>query len=174
MAYSFATQKRSGLAHEATLDAFFERWFVVAKMDHDDPSASDARRAARKGMQLMGVDRLFTSRADGARYTVEYKADTRAGETGNAFIETVSVDARRKAGWAYTSCAQILAYYLPTTGRVYVVNLPALRAKLPDWVRRFSPPRKIPNRGYNTLGLTVPLSELEPLSCSILTVPPTP
>jgi len=46
-------------------------------------------------------------------YTVEYK--TVLPVTGNAFIETIPVDMSEKAGWAFTSQADMLLYFDPAT-----------------------------------------------------------
>ncbi len=114
-------------------------------------------------MQAAGVDFLFTDRITNQTWLVELKTDTRAYDTGNAFIETVAVDRESKLGWAYTSTAHWLLYFIPQNRRIYRIALEVLRVELPSWEGRF-PTRRIPNRGargdYFTHGLLVPLEEL--------------
>lgn len=148
MSYDFTTKLQEGESAEAFLDRFFARQFLI----------SPATRAE----QRLGVDRWFQCRRTGTRFRVEYKADRTASRTGRAFIETISVDrvGAEKKGWAHTSTADKLIYWLPEDSLAYVIELSALRAKLPSWTKRF-PTRLVPNKGYNTHGVIVPLAELE-------------
>lgn len=154
MAYHFDTQLASGQDDEAVLDAFFARFYEI------EPASME--------LQRIGIDRLFTARSNGIRKSVEYKSDVTAGRTGNAFIETVSVDTAGKKGWALTCCAQYLVYYIPPTGVAYVFPVTLIKEQLPRWLaepERY-PVREIPNvrngQAYKTHGLLVRLSELEP------------
>ena len=98
--YDFNTQLAEGIAHERQLDEFFltqyQGLLTIAQ--------------ATPAQQRQGIDRLFTSISTGEVDTVEYKADSLAGKTGNAFIETVSVDTANKPGWAVASEAKYLVY----------------------------------------------------------------
>lgn len=147
--YDFATQLRRGQGGEAALDAWFGRRFDI--------------RPATRAEQRRGIDRWFTDRASGERLSIEYKTDWTASRTGNCFVETVSVDTADKAGWAVSSQAQWLVYFLPDDGLAYVIPLVSLRAELPRWRREY-PVRRIPNDGYHTVGLLVPQDEFERLS----------
>lgn len=144
--YDFAIQKAKGEEGEAFLDAFFERAYII------QPSTEQEQRRE--------IDRWFTNRVTDKRVSVEYKRDETAGRTGNAFIETVSVDVRGVRGWVYTSEAEWLVYFIPKPETIYVLRFADLRQRLPDWERRF-PKRKIANRDYNTMGILVPLAEFE-------------
>ena len=42
-----------------------------------------------------------------------------------------------------------------------------LRAKLPAWERRYQQ-RSVPNDGYNTIGLIVPLAEFEQIAYLVI------
>lgn len=150
MTASFATDLRRGEAAEADLDSFFR-----ARGYHIEPATADEQRR--------GIDRWFIPGEGQALVSVEYKADSRAHETGNAFIETVSVAERGVRGWAYTSQAAWLFYALPLDGLVYRIRFTDLRARLPRWERRC---RRVTvrNSDYTTEGLLVPLLELERLS----------
>jgi len=146
--YDFARQLAIGEAHERRLDAHFARWFAIT------PATRDEQRA--------GIDRIFVHRTTGARYAVEYKA----GETGNAFIETISVDATGRAGWAVSSRADILVYLVTQPETVYAVRMTTLRRALARWQRRY-PKRSAQNQGYKTWGYLVPLAELEKIALEV-------
>lgn len=72
----------------------------------------------------------------------------------------MSVDTAGKAGWALTSQAEILAYYLPEADLVYLLRMETLRRLVPQWQQRFRT-RAAANKGYQTLGILVPLAEFE-------------
>lgn len=160
--YQFRTQLKKGVNHEAYLDGLFSEHFEIFH-------ASDAQ-------QRQGIDREFYRVEDGVtkRYTVEYKADERAGQTGNAFIETISVkppsnQAWRptKPGWAYTSTADILIYYNPGDRLIYIIQFAKLRRMLPSWENQFREVA-VPNKDYTTHGLLVPLAELEKIAEQVI------
>lgn len=75
--YNFDAQLAQGQTGEQHLDQHFSRWYTIRPA-----TASDQRR---------GIDRWYT-RPNGETFPVEYKTDRTAGRTGNAFIETTSVD----------------------------------------------------------------------------------
>lgn len=152
--YQFDRQLSIGEEGEAFLDGFFAAWF-------------DIRRATREE-QGLGIDRWFLD-ARGRRQSVEYKMDSAAARTGNAFIETVSVDTTGKPGWAYSSQARTLVYYIPPDGLIYVIRFRHLRVILPRWERDY-PARAIPNNGYHTHGLLVPLNEIERLAVTVFSI----
>ena len=143
--YGFNQQLKEGEQQEQKLDAFFARWYNI------QPVAMD--------MQRLGIDRLFTRRDNGHVFKIEYKSDWTASKTGNAFVETVSVDTPHTPGWVYSSQADYLIYYLPKAMRAYIIAFENLRVRLPQWTK--FPTRSIPNQGYNTVGLLVPLAEIE-------------
>jgi len=140
IAYSFNQQLKKGESAERFLDSFFEQRFVVVPVTPE--------------RQRLGIDRVFTRRVDGQSFTVEYKTDWTNARTHKVFVETVSVDTANKPGWAYTSQANKLLYYLPGEHLVYVLAMKTIRKALPLWSRKF-PLRKIPNRGYCTYGLVM-------------------
>lgn len=150
--YDFDKQLKDGTKHECDLDIFFEKWFTIVKVNI--------------AMQRRGIDRKFIGRKTGHCYTIQYKADSTAARTGNAFIETISVDTDNVPGWAYTTQAQYIFYYIPPAKEIRVVCVKQLKAALSQWKRehRLSPP--VPNKGrygkqYNTFGLLVPLKDFD-------------
>lgn len=149
MTHDFDSSYRAGIAGETFLDNLLAAKFTIEQVSRDD--------------QRRGIDRYFTSHTTGNRFPVEYKTDHRAADTGNAFIETVSVDSAGKAGWAYKSAAQYLLYYLPQTGVIYCLQMTAIRKHLPRWRDEY-PTTSAQNDTYNTHGILVPLSEFEALA----------
>lgn len=149
MTYNMSQQLARGEAAERRLDKHFASRFHITP--------------ATRAQQRRGIDRIFQQRKTGARHAIEYKTDWTAARTGNAFVETVSVDAQNKPGWAYASRADWLIYYVPGQvrykGTIYMISFAALRAQLPRWTARYREAPPIPNRGYNTLGILVPLRE---------------
>jgi hypothetical protein len=145
--YDFDHQMRQGDQAAEFLDEFFR-------------GKGYSIRPATREEQRAGIDRAFISPKDGKSWLVEYKADSAAGRTGNAFIETVSVDAAGKMGWALTAKADILVYYIPPTGVIYLVQFKSIQWELPRWIRDY-PPRSAQNNGYATHGIIIPLAELE-------------
>lgn len=148
MTKQFAKQLGIGEAFEQVLDVHFTAKYQISK----------ATRAEQKA----GIDRWFES-LDGGKISVEYKADLRATNTGNAFVEIVSVDTRNVLGWAYTSQADALIYFLPQPKLCYHICFDSLRQELPDWRVKF-PSRSVRNFDYNTIGLLVPIGELAALA----------
>lgn len=146
-AYDFQQQLAIGEQHERRLDEFFSQWDIDIR-----PATADEQRR--------GIDRFFTHRPSKAVDAMEYKADDKAGRTGNAFIETVSVDVTGKPGWALASQARFLVYLVVEPEAIYLVSMRRLREALPRW-RAAYPEVPAQNDGYRTLGLLVPLHELE-------------
>ncbi len=153
MIYDFKTQLDKGQKAEQLIDALLEANFRI-------------ERATRE-QQRQGIDRILTHWQTGQLWRAEYKADLRAKNTGNAFVETISVDRDLKLGWAITSEADLLFYYIPGDGLIYILRFEALRMNLPRWIRRY-PLRTIQNRGYATHGILVPLHEFEVLAEDIV------
>jgi hypothetical protein len=152
--YGFTAQLDKGQAHEAVLDKFYARQYVIQEVNRD--------------LQRMGIDRIFQHKRTALRLSVEYKADERAAKTGNVFVETVSVDTVDKKGWALTSLAQVLVYYVPPTNTIYQVGMLKIKRALEAWKGLYQT-RTIPNIGYNTIGLLVPLQVFEK-HCQVLKI----
>lgn len=153
MTYNFESQLQKGETHEQTLDGYFSDRFTISPVSMDE--------------QRHGIDRTFVNRETGATLKVEYKADSKAASTGNAFVETVSVDTTHKAGWAFTSQADFLVYFVPPDATAYVIRTPILKGKVVGWSEKY-PERSIPNNGYNTIGILVPLSEFEKIAETVV------
>lgn len=154
MTYGFSEQLAMGEAWERRLDVFFRERFPVEVR----PVSIDEQRK--------GIDRLFVSKKTGKIDTVEYKADSLAGTTGNAFVETVSVDTTGKAGWAVASQARYLVYLVTEPETIYFIPMRRIRGALPRWKRMYRE-ASAENDGYKTLGLLVPLRELERIAIQV-------
>lgn len=150
--YHFDTQLAQGETGEHILDARFADHYTI--------------RPATAAQQRQGIDRWYTRITDGETFPVEYKTDRTAGRTGNAFIETISVDTVGKLGWAYTSQARYLIYYIPKPDTVYVVPMARIRVMVDKWRQQY-PERRIPNNTYHTVGVLVPLDELEKIAVAV-------
>jgi len=146
--YDFDVQLKKGEKGEAVLDKFFSRHYSIQYVSQE--------------VQRIGIDRIFITKLN-TYYTIEYKTDWTARKTGNAFIEIMSVDKTKKYGWAYTSGAQIIVYFIPINNDVYMLNPLKLKQKIPKWLDIYKK-QEIPNNGYNTIGLLVPLSEIGKIS----------
>jgi hypothetical protein len=146
VAYDFGIQLARGESGEQVLDKFFSDKFGICP--------------ASRQQQLQGIDRIFKNRETGNVLKIEYKTDDIAHRSGNAFVETVSVDSVGKPGWAYTSRADYLIYYIPGDLLIYVIQFSVLREQLPSWINKY-PVKKAPNKGYFTHGIPVPLAEFE-------------
>lgn len=144
-----------------TFDKSFEGSKLYdAELDKYFGVAYEIRKATRD-QERMGIDRIFVHRVTGTWYYVEYKTDHRTPDTGNVFVETISVDTADKIGWAFTSAAQVLVYFVPAYERAYRIDMMTVKRKLPAWgVYREG---KAWNKGrdgslYLTWGRLVPLN----------------
>jgi hypothetical protein len=132
--------------YESELDKYFGVAYHITKATREE--------------ERKGIDRYFEHVNTGVCYSVEYKTDHKAAETGNVFIETKSVDTANKAGWAYTSLAQVLIYFVPAFERAYRTDMTAIKRILSTWSSY--PEGRAWNAGrngevYRTWGRLVPL-----------------
>lgn len=147
-AYDFHEQLAIGHEAEALLDAYFKSTYDIAP-------ASPAE-------QKKDIDRWFANRKTGHRFSVEYKADSIAGHTGNAFVEIESSHEQRTPGWANFSEAEYLIYLVTDPETIYVLRFDDLRRRLPFWKLTYrSQPVENAHPSYTTVGLLVPLEEFE-------------
>lgn len=151
--YDFQKQLHEGQKHERYLDSQFERIFYIV------PASREEER--------VGIDRHFMNKKSGHYFTVQYKADRRAASTGNAFVEIVSVDTANTPGWAITCTADYIVYYVVGLGPAYIIRPTVIKKQLSRWERQYAK-RNIPNDGYNTIGLLVPLDEFERLAEAVI------
>lgn len=144
---TFHEQLSKGELAELTLDGWARERFGNEPVKATMP---DQRR---------GIDRHVAG-PDGTAYTLEYKADSQGHRTGKAFIETISVDAKGKPGWLFSSEADFVVYWLAGDGRGWVLDPDTLRERAWDWTRRF-PVKVSSNPTYHSYGVLVPHAELD-------------
>ena len=111
-------------------------------------------RVATPDQQWRGIDRIAWDR-DG-EHRIDYKCDEQWHKYGNVFLETVSNAQTGRPGWAMTSEADWLLYFL-TPSTVLVCRMARIRAMLPRWRCAGYPVRSAKNQGYETFGLCVPV-----------------
>lgn len=118
------------------------------------------------------MDQIWISREWPHRVrTVEITGDWRAAETGNALIEVHSVDVEGRPGKYWETWANLAVHALPSEGYGYVVKVDAIQSHMTAWSHDYREV-KIPNDGYHTVGLPVPLSEIESISLRTIEFPP--
>lgn len=155
--HRFDAQLHRGESGERWLDDFFSLFYDITPASRDE--------------QRKGIDRHFVSRWEGwdqigetqrteerARYAVEYKSDFLTHRTGNAFVETVSVDSEGKDGWLITSQADVLIYFVVYRQSIFISRVDRLRELAALWKAAY-PSRWAQNAGYRTHGITVPLTQ---------------
>lgn len=158
--HNFTTSKARGEVYEQLLDDYLAPSYEIRRATMDE--------------QRHGIDRFLTHRETREIFSVDYKADSWAARTGQAFIETVSVDpgptgGERRDGWAVTSQAEFIFYYLPQKRRLYILRMVEIRASLPYW-QQICQPMTVRNDGYSTHGLLVRLSELDRIAEAVVEV----
>lgn len=153
-----------GKSYEAEQDAIFSRWFLAEPVN--------------EAVDRSGIDRKFTTREFPFHFTVQYKADVRAADTGRLFIEVISNDRRGTPGWGIKCEANIISVYIPQRRVVYLLSAPLLRMFVPIWYMQFAI-HKAQNDGYATHGICVPVAVVEEsavclhvMRLSSLTAPP--
>jgi len=153
MTYNFNQQLTRSKTYEAVLDKYLEDYFFI--------------RLASMTEERQGIDRIMRLRNPFLK--VEYKCDSRADTTRNAFIETKSVvygDETLAPGWAFSTTCDVVVYYLTRSRTAYLISPAKLRELLPTWMKQF-PTRRVSTRTssshYETEGLLVPLFVLNDL-----------
>ena len=148
MSYDFKTQLNKGKSGEKILDNKFSDRFIIKEASLDEEKKK-------------GYDRIFISKNNSETVLlIEYKTDYLAHKTGNAFIETISMDSYNRKGWAYTSQADYLFYFVVKDLLLYIIRMNKVKELVSEWIKEY-PVRKSVNNGYNTHGVLVPLCEFE-------------
>ena len=79
------------------------------------------------------------------------------------------MDTETKLGWVCTSRVKWILYFVPGRDELYVVRLAVLRTELPRFIETL-PHRQVPNDGYHTHGLLLPLRQLDDLATGVVNV----
>ena len=156
MKYNFKRQLDKGEEQEKILDDFFRSrgWKIIY-------ADMDAQRA--------GIDRWFEASVHNGLIGIEYKADFRAHETGNLYLETVSVGKYKdgdyvveKAGWVYTTTADYLMYLIAGEQRVLLFVPDELREFVHNAIHSYRSV-SVKNQGYTGRGILVPVEDVRPI-----------
>lgn len=150
MAYQFQEQWRRGIEGESVLDQWLGRYYRL--------------RPVSPAQEMEGIDRIGTHHLSGRSLSFQYKTDTVAARTGNAFVETWSIK-NRSLGWAKKCSADWIVYWVRGVA-VYLFRPSSVRGLLPCWEGQY-PVRAVDNGSFLTEGLLVPLSELGKVSIVI-------
>lgn len=146
MTYRFGEQFRVGAIGAQMLDGYFSKLYrlLPATMQEEEN----------------GIDRVGF-KDDGSQVLIEYKTDVKADFTGRAFIEVVAYahDRGQRDGWAQTSQADIIVYFLPFSNRLFLLRPRRLRARMALYEAQYER-MHVKNPGWTTTGLLVPLEVL--------------
>lgn len=155
--YTFNTQLQAG--DEAELKVWKS---YRARFDSD---WREQKATVAVGGQKMGIDYFLYNPLLDSVLGVEIKSDMQAQNTGNVFLETISVSKARTPekvdafGWMVTSKADILLYAVPAAGYYFECKLPELRRFLTAHMDGFRL-RECKNSEYSSFGFLVPTEEL--------------
>lgn len=147
--YDFDTQLEIGQAVEARLMTHFRQFGEVRRADWSE--------------QHRGIDFFCGT------LSFEVKADSKTPDTGNVFVETVSVDTAGKPGWAYTSEADVLLYAVPAWQQTLAIEVARLRQHLPAWQGQYRS-GTCRNARYRSVGLLIPYDSLRRIALDELTI----
>ncbi len=143
--HSFQKSLKVGKEGESKLDEHFSNKFDITEVDLN--------------VEFHGIDRIFTHKKTGSKCAVEYKTDVREGTTGNVFIETWSNKESGKKGWIFTSLAQWLYFYLPSSSEACIIEMTQIKILLPKIEKEYAV-KKAFNKSskgfYTSEGIVVP------------------
>lgn len=160
---NFRQSLEVGLSNEELLDSFFAPKYQRIDKLHGDE-------------QLAGCDRRFY--LPNRNFTVEYKADLKASQTGNIFVELMHYrpcDGLIWCGWGMSCKADYLALYLPGLNECFWLNPAKLRGMLLEWNSKF-PKASFFGQGkpgkpdFYTQGIKVPVAEVRAIALRIYTI----
>ena len=147
--YDYGTQYAIGKKGEQVLDRWLQSVYQIQDVSNDPK------------YQQAGIDRIAT-RPNGSVLTVEYKCDCTAKTTGNLFFETISIDNKGIEGWGWTSQADYWIFLIPDR-EILVIQPGKLRSLV--WRDcQHLPEKSVRNRNYKTLGLAIPLHQVEKIA----------
>lgn len=149
--YDFQTQLLIGAGGEKKVIEAMRRNKMLVQIEDD------------LRLQRLGIDCWIKRRREGVvcYYSVEIKTDTKADETGNAFLEYAIVDNRgTKPGYLPKCTAQMIAYYVVGLGKIFFYETMRLKEFMLENMLAY-PTRVSSNGHYRGRGLCVPLVALE-------------
>lgn len=149
----FNESLKRGKRFEDELDCFFFEDWGIHRLSPDQE---------KRGLG----DRVFINKKTGQLFFIEYKTDEKAYDTGNFFIETISVDRNHQKGWALTCLSDFIFFYIPRLKEVYIVDPKSIRDKLDQWQRNYPvrPSRDELNNNYVSYGVCVPIKTISDIA----------
>ncbi|MFZ4664968.1 MAG: hypothetical protein ACOYME_00905 [Prochlorotrichaceae cyanobacterium] len=153
--YDFEIQRKVGQEGEKFLDQWLSSTYKVLDVSED------------LKYQQSGIDRVVT-RSDGSVITIEYKFDIAAKRTGNLFFETISNDKKMIPGWGWSSQADYWIVLIPE--QEIIIFKPGMLRALVWELQKTVQKRSVPNKGYNTVGYPIPLTQARKVSFKIKTL----
>ncbi len=143
--HDFRKQLAQGKKGEKELDEFFKKDYIIVPVELQDEKDK-------------GIDRVFIDRKQADAFTVEYKTDFLTQYTNNIAVEIYSVlnNKTDKRGWAYTSKADYIFYYIFGKNEILVFEPKTMHEHLCDWERDYR--HVFPNNGsYSSECVLVPV-----------------
>lgn len=122
-------------------------------------------------MQKIGIDAFLLSEKLGY-VSLQFKMCSKAGQSGNAFIETHICDELKREktmGWALKTTANSTVYWAVGTGKMYVIDTMEMKRRLSDWSNKYRSGYGCSSENGRTWygrGILVPLSVIEREVCS--------
>ena len=149
--FDFHEKRREGDKGEWLMNTYHTLWFDIVE------SGNDGRER--------GYDSIFTRFSDSTPFLVETKVCNRAHETGNLIVETMSKVEFDKLGWAITSEAEILLWYIWFWDEVIYFRMPDIKKRVNQWKERYGELALMKNKqGWTTRAIMVPLTVMRPLA----------
>lgn len=160
MTFDFKTQFDVGESGEEYLDKHYSKLYQIKKVTDFE-------------LQKRGVDRVFKSHdcSHSCWFTVEYKVDFKAGETGNIFVEiAVNKGSEKGFGWAQKLFAQALLYYVPAKRTCYFCSSLHLKGHIEKWAQSHRISKPVQNKEsngneYHGIGILVPIDAFVDACC---------
>ncbi|GAI98966.1 hypothetical protein ES703_75949 [subsurface metagenome] len=124
------------------------------------PELTDIEFIETRGGQRKGIDkRLYFE--NGAIITFEEKK--RRVDYGDILLEIWSVWEKRILGWLYTSHADYISYFIPSTQKLYILPLLLIRKawtqNQEQWTDQYRE-LQAKNKGYTTISRAIPINVL--------------
>lgn len=122
-------------------------------------------------MQRIGIDAFLISKRLGY-VSMQFKRCSRAGTSGNAFIETGICNELKEEtslGWALKTIANSTVYWAVGTGKMYLIDTMKMKLRLQDWGKRYRVGfgcSKEYGRTWYGRGVLVPLEILQAEVCT--------
>ena len=144
--YKFDIQSKIGYVGVKDVISYFEKQHYIKEIKNLEDDIEEQRKS--------GTDIIVIRNDTKHELTMDVKTDTRY-DTGNFFIETISVVEQNKPGWLYKNTTDYIAYYYLGRNKMYLLPLKDLQKWATKNIAKYKT-KMIPNKGYYTQGILVP------------------